>query len=90
MSSPKATALLTTQGARLLCIDRMVRRAQGATFTELQAAVSVSCATIKRDLMALREELGAPIKHDSLDGRYHVVGPWLGVLASLLEQAGAV
>lgn len=82
----KATALLTTDAMRFVRIERRLRSGQ-ATFEQLRGCVGdVSAATLKRDLKAMREELGAPIHWDSGNRAYHLAGEWPGVGACLWEE----
>jgi predicted DNA-binding transcriptional regulator YafY len=81
----KATALLTTNAQRFVAIERWLRSG-GGEFAQLRGLLNVSAATVKRDLQAMRGELGAPIAYDALADRYHLADDWKGVRACLLEQ----
>ena len=79
----KATSLLTSDAGRFIKIDRRLRSG-GADFQELRGVLNgISPATLKRDLRAMREELGAPILYDRDYGQYRYAGAWPGVLACL-------
>jgi predicted DNA-binding transcriptional regulator YafY len=85
----KATPLLAAEALRLLQIERRLQVGNGATFAELEKLLLVSAATVKRDLRLLREQLGAPIFFDRVEGRYRFVDRWVGVLAHLVQEASA-
>lgn len=86
----KATALLTTDAMRFVKLERRLRTGS-ADFEQLRGCVEgVSAATLKRDLKAMREELGAPIRYERADGMYHLGGDWGGVGACLREQVRSV
>ncbi len=80
----KATALLTSDAMRFLQIEHMLRSG-GADFQQLRGRLGVSPATLKRDLKAMREELGAPIQYDRLADQYRLTSPWPGIKRNLLE-----
>lgn len=83
---PKATALLTTDAMRFVKIERRLRSG-AATFAQLRGCVDdVSAATLKRDLKAMREQLGAPILWERAQNVYHLAGEWGGVAACLREE----
>lgn len=85
----KATALLTTDAMRFVKIERCLRSG-AANFEQLRGCVDdVSPATLKRDLKAMREELGAPILYERAQGVYRLVSEWGGVAACLREQVRA-
>lgn len=86
-STLQATALLTTQGARLLRIEAMLRNRQAPTFLDMRHACRCSVATLKRDLRCMREELGAPVHFDVSERGYRLIDEWPGVLPALFEQA---
>lgn len=81
----RATAMLTTAAARMYRIERSLRHGQSLSSAELCARNSVSLATFKRDLEALRSELGAPIEYDPSTRRY-CMQAWRGVAATIAEQ----
>ncbi len=87
----KATALLTTNAQRMLAIERWLRSG-GGDFESLYGALGLlgaSRATVKRDLKAMRQELGAVIVYVREDASYRLHGEWKGVRACLLEQFGS-
>lgn len=86
----EASALLTTQAARLYKIERALRRGRTVPFATLRNAIEVSPATLKRDLQLLRDEFGAPIQYDVVENGYRLVGAWPGIPAMLFEQLEAV
>jgi predicted DNA-binding transcriptional regulator YafY len=51
--------------ARLYRIDALIRTRGHVSFSDLQADLEVSPATLKRDLEYLRSRLGAPIQYDA-------------------------
>ncbi len=86
MGMRKATALLNTQAVRLLRLEKRLN-AGPASCAELRAMLQISRASLKRDLILLREELGAPMWFDYECGGYRFFRPWCGVMAQLVEQA---
>ncbi len=84
----KASTLLATQTARLIRLDRRLRYCT-VTFDELLRELCISPATLKRDLTALREELGAPLCWDAVQRGYRYVKPWAGVVSALMDEAAA-
>lgn len=80
----KGTTLLTSDALRFLQIERTLRSG-GVSAAQLRAALQISQATLKRDLKALRDELGAPICYDRATDQYRLTMPWTGVRACLLE-----
>lgn len=77
--------MLTTSAVRMYRLERALRHGRGATAKQLCARSNVSIATFKRDLDALRGELGAPITYDPTT-RCYVMQAWRGVLAAIAEQ----
>lgn len=84
----KATALLTTEAARYLQIERAMRAGK-ATRVVLMAECNCSRPTLVRALKTMREELGAPIFYDNFLGRYRLSSRWPGVHAALFEDLDA-
>lgn len=84
----RATALLTSNAQRFVKIERWLRSG-GGNFSGLLGTLGMlgtSRATVKRDLRAMREELGAPIDYERNGDRYTLSSDWKGVRACLLEQ----
>jgi len=82
----KATALLTTEAMRFIRIERRLRSGS-ATFEQLRGCVDyISAAALKRDLKAMREELGAPIRWERAQNAYLLAAEWQGVGACLREE----
>ena len=52
--------LLTDRALRLVTLERMMRRPQGATMAAMREATGASLATVKRDISALRDDIGLP------------------------------
>jgi predicted DNA-binding transcriptional regulator YafY len=80
----KRTALLTADAVRFIQIEHALRSG-GANFARLRGTLGVSAATLKRDLKAMREELGAPIRYDKEHEQYCLAAPWSGLRSCLLE-----
>lgn len=59
-----------TRMVRLYMIDQLLSSRSHVTFNELQDALEVSRATLKRDLAFMRDQLNAPIVHDRELGAY--------------------
>lgn len=59
-----------TQNERLYRIDQLINDRGSISFADLQEALGVSRATVKRDLMYLRDRLHAPIVFDREVGGY--------------------
>jgi predicted DNA-binding transcriptional regulator YafY len=57
---------------RFYKIDRLLREQRIVTFTQLQTALEVSRATLKRDLEYMRSRLHAPIEFDRALGGYRL------------------
>jgi predicted DNA-binding transcriptional regulator YafY len=55
---------------RFYRIDQLLQERRIARFEEIQEALGVSRATVKRDLQYLRDRLNAPIVYDRLAGGY--------------------
>jgi predicted DNA-binding transcriptional regulator YafY len=89
MSKSELTCLLTPQAVRFCRIERMLRRGRCVSFAALRDQLGCSTATLKRDIQALREELGAPIRYEAPAG-YRITGLWVGVAATLFEQLESV
>lgn len=60
---------------RFYRIDQLLNERRFASFGQLQEALGVSPATLKRDLQYLRERLNAPIVFDRDAGGYHFATP---------------
>lgn len=60
---------------RFYKIDKLLRQQQTTSFAELQTALEVSRATLKRDLDYLRTRLNAPIEWSRAAGGYRFVAP---------------
>lgn len=82
------TPLLTTVGLRVVKIERMLRRGRVVSFAELRGELKVSPATVKRDLMLMRDELGAPIEWCAVARGYQLTAPWAGVAATIYNELG--
>ena len=67
-----------SQTARLYRIEQMLRDRESVTFKEMQDALEVSAATLKRDLAYLRDRLNAPIEYDYFIKGYRFVVPVKG------------
>jgi len=61
-----------TQTERFGIIERMLLVRRSVGFADLQQRLSVSRATLFRDLTALRDRMNVPIIHDRDTGRYHI------------------
>lgn len=59
-----------TRMVRLYMIDQLLSSRSHVTFSELQDALEVSRATLKRDLAFMRDQLNAPIVYDRDLGAY--------------------
>lgn len=59
-----------TRMVRLYMIDQLLNSRSHVTFSELQDALEVSRATLKRDLAFMRDQLNAPITYDRDLGAY--------------------
>jgi predicted DNA-binding transcriptional regulator YafY len=55
---------------RFYKIDQLLQEQKFATFEQIQAALEVSRATVKRDLQYLRDRFSAPIVYDRFAGGY--------------------
>lgn len=83
------TPLLTTTAARLCRVEKLLRSRQVVTTEDLMRATGASRATLKRDLTCLREELGAPVIFDHVQGGYRLTNVWQGIVPTLLQAAEA-
>ncbi|MBY0468984.1 MAG: WYL domain-containing protein [Burkholderiaceae bacterium] len=63
---------------RFYKIERLLRSRGCVSFEALQAELSVSPATLKRDLQYLRDRMGAPIAYDRADNGYRFEAPATG------------
>lgn len=63
------------QTERFYKIDLLLNERKVVSFTDLQEALQVSPATLKRDLAYLRDRLNAPIVYDRDRGGYRFEGP---------------
>ncbi len=64
---------------RFYKIELLLRSRGCVSFDALQAELSVSPATLKRDLQYLRDRMGAPIAYDRADNGYRFEAPAPGV-----------
>ena len=67
---------------RFYKIERLLRSRGCVSFDALQAELSVSPATLKRDLQYLRDRLGAPISYDRADNGYRFETPAPGAVGA--------
>lgn len=82
------SALLTDAGRRLVQIERALRARQRVTFRDLRQVLNASPATVKRDLMRLRGDMGAVIVYDPRTRTYTLHNPsWPGVLPAIYAEA---
>jgi predicted DNA-binding transcriptional regulator YafY len=67
---------------RLYKIEALIRQRGCVSFQDLQGALEVSRATLKRDLEYLRSRLGAPIEYDRDRNGYRFAGPTTGTAST--------
>ncbi|RLJ64833.1 helix-turn-helix transcriptional regulator [Sulfurisoma sediminicola] len=60
---------------RFYKIEQLLQERRFATFAQIQTALGVSRATVKRDLQYLRDRLHAPIVYDRDNNGYHFAAP---------------
>jgi predicted DNA-binding transcriptional regulator YafY len=60
---------------RFYKIEQLLHERRFATFEQIQTALGVSRATVKRDLQYLRDRLHAPIVYDRDSNGYHFAAP---------------
>lgn len=60
---------------RFYKIEQLLNEYRFATFEQIQLALGVSRATVKRDLQYLRDRMNAPIVYDRDAGGYHFATP---------------
>lgn len=71
---------------RFYKIERLLRSRGCVSFEALQAELSVSPATLKRDLQYLRDRMGAPIAYDRADNGYRFEVPATGVARPVAHE----
>lgn len=71
---------------RFYKIERLLRSRGCVSFDSLQAELSVSPATLKRDLQYLRDRMGAPIAYDRADNGYRFEAPVTGAARAVSHE----
>jgi predicted DNA-binding transcriptional regulator YafY len=71
-----AAELLTPTARRILRIERVLQERGTVPFAALRRHLGVSPATLKRDLLFMRERLNAPVTYDRNKNGYRLGAPW--------------